>query len=199
MEKSLRFSTGYITRVAVLGAIGGLLFLIPGIPIIGFYKMDFSTLPAILGGFALGPFAGFLCVLIKSLIGMLTSTTMYVGELADLLTSGTFVIVASMYYARHRDRRGALIGMGIATVVMSIVGALANYFILIPFYIIVMNYPTAAIVSMTAKTIPFIDSIEKVVLLATTPFNLLKGILLSALTFLLYKRLSPLLHGRKVI
>ena len=197
MDKMQRFSTGYITRVAVLGAIGGVLFLIPGIPIIGFYKLDFSTLPAILGGFALGPFAGFLCVLIKVLVGMLNSSSMCVGEIADLLASSAFVVISSLYYVKHRDRRGALIGMVLATLVMTVIAAFANYYILIPFYISVMNYPTAAIISMTAKVIPAIDSLEKVVMLATTPFNLFKGICLSALTFLLYKRLSPLLHGRK--
>ncbi|MEG2859677.1 MAG: ECF transporter S component [Clostridia bacterium] len=186
---------GYITRVGVLGAIAAVLYFFPEIPVIGFYKLDFSTLPALLAGFALGPVAGLIVVLIKDVIGMTHSTSMMVGELADFLCSGAFVVVSALIYKKHRNFKGALISMGVGIVVMTIVGALANYFIMIPFYINQMNFPEEAVIGMMAAVIPAVDSVFKLVLMVTAPFNVLKGVVLCVLTLLMYKRLSHLLHG----
>ncbi|MEG2387451.1 MAG: ECF transporter S component [Clostridia bacterium] len=186
---------GYITRVGVLGAIAAVLYFFPEIPVIGFYKLDFSTLPALLAGFALGPVAGLIVVLIKDVIGMTHSTSMMVGELADFLCSGAFVVVSALIYKKHRNFKGALISMGVGIVVMTIIGALANYFIMIPFYINQMNFPEEAVIGMMAAVIPAVDSVFKLVLMVTAPFNVLKGVVLCVLTLLMYKRLSHLLHG----
>ncbi len=191
-------STKLIARVGVLGAIAALLFLIPGIPIVPpIYKLDFSTVPVLLGGFSLGYVPGLLILLIKDLVGLTNSSSMGVGELADFLASAAMMLTAVAIYRRFHSRRGALIGLIAGTAVMTAVAALVNYFILIPFYVAVMNMPAEAIVSMIGKVIPAVDSLPKLIAFATTPFNLLKGVVLSAITFLLYKRLSPLLKGEK--
>ena len=191
-------SAKLIARVGVLGAIAALLFLIPGIPIVPpIYKLDFSTVPVLLGGFSLGPVPGLLILLIKDLVGLTNSSSMGVGELADFLASAAMMLTAVAIYRRHHSRRGALIGLIAGTAVMTVVAALVNYFILIPFYVAAMNMPAEAIVSMIGKVIPAVDSLPKLIAFATTPFNLLKGVVLSVITFLLYKRLSPLLKGEK--
>lgn len=191
-------SAKLIARVGVLGAIAALLFLIPGIPIVPpIYKLDFSTVPVLLGGFSLGPVPGLLILLVKDLVGLTNSSSMGVGELADFLASAAMMLTAVAIYRRHHSRRGALIGLIAGTTVMTVVAALVNYFILIPFYVAAMNMPAEAIVSMIGKVIPAVDSLPKLIAFATTPFNLLKGVVLSVVTFLLYKRLSPLLKGEK--
>lgn len=191
-------SAKLIARVGVLGAIAALLFLIPGIPIVPpIYKLDFSTVPVLLGGFSLGPVPGLLILLVKDLVGLTNSSSMGVGELADFLASAAMMLTAVAIYRRHHSRRGALIGLIAGTAVMTVVAALVNYFILIPFYVAAMNMPAEAIVSMIGKVIPAVDSLPKLIAFATTPFNLLKGVVLSVITFLLYKRLSPLLKGEK--
>ena len=191
-------SAKLIARVGVLGAIAALLFLIPGIPIVPpIYKLDFSTVPVLLGGFSLGYVPGLLILLIKDLVGLTNSSSMGVGELADFLASAAMMLTAVAIYRRHHSRRGALIGLIAGTAVMTVVAALVNYFILIPFYVAAMNMPAEAIVSMIGKVIPAVDSLPKLIAFATTPFNLLKGVVLSVITFLLYKRLSPLLKGEK--
>lgn len=192
-----RITTGVVARVGVLGAIAAILFYIPGIPIIGFYKLEFSALPALLGGFAMGPWAALAITFIKDVTGLLHSSSAFVGELADFLCSSAFVVVASLWYGRHKTYKGALAGMAMGVLALALMGALANYFILIPFYINQMNFAEAAIIGMMAKVIPAIDSMFKVILMATVPFNLLKGVVVSVITLLLYKRLSPFLHGRK--
>lgn len=191
-------SAKLIARVGVLGAIAALLFLIPGIPIVPpIYKLDFSTVPVLLGGFSLGYVPGLLILLIKDLVGLTNSSSMGVGKLADFLASAAMMLTAVAIYRRHHSRRGALIGLIAGTAVMTVVAALVNYFILIPFYVAAMNMPAEAIVSMIGKVIPAVDSLPKLIAFATTPFNLLKGVVLSVITFLLYKRLSPLLKGEK--
>lgn len=191
-------SAKLIARVGVLGAIAALLFLIPGIPIVPpIYKLDFSTVPVLLGGFSLGYVPGLLILLIKDLVGLTNSSSMGVGELADFLASAAMMLTAVAIYRRHHSRRGALIGLIAGTAVMTAAAALINYYIVIPFYVAAMNMPAEAIVSMIGKVIPAVDSLPKLIAFATTPFNLLKGVVLSVITFLLYKRLSPLLKGEK--
>ncbi len=192
-----KVSVGVLARIGVLGAIASLLYLWPEIPVIPpIYKLDFSTLPVLLGGFAMGPVSSLFILLIKDLTGLLHSSTMGVGELADFLCSGLFVVSACLVYRRERTRAGALKGMALGVVVMVAAGALANYFIMIPFYMKVMNFSAEAIVGMIANVIPTVDSMGKLILLATAPFNLLKGVVLCLVTLLVYKRLSPLLHGK---
>ena len=80
------------------------------------------------------------------------------------------------------------------TLCMIVVSVLVNWQIMIPFYMNVFGLPMEAVIGMASKTIPFVDTEWKLLLCVTAPFNLLKGVVLSLLTFLLYKRLSPLLH-----
>lgn len=185
-----------VSRIGVLSAAAAILFLIPGIPIFPpIYKLDFSTLPALLGGFAMGPVASVVIVFIKDLVGCINSDSNFVGELADFLVSSSLVVTASVIYRRHRSLKGALIGMGAGILLMTLVGALANYYVLIPFYQNVMGFPVEAIIGLMQAIIPAIDSLWKLILLATVPFNLIKGVALCGVTALLYKRLSRLLNG----
>jgi riboflavin transporter FmnP len=189
-----------IARVGVLGALSAILYYIPGIPIIPpMYKLDFSTLPALLGGFSLGPWHGLLIVLIKDLTGLFHSSSVGVGELADFLMSGAFVLPAAFIYRQRHSRGGAVGGMALGLIAMTIVGALTNYFFLLPFYINVMGMTTESIIKSVSASVPYahIDSLPKMIAFGTAPFNALKGLVLSLVTLLIYKRLSPLLHTPK--
>ena len=194
MRKNL--SVQYLTRIAVLTALASILFLIE-IPVVAFYKLDLSNLPVLLGAFSMGPVPGLIILLLKSLIGMLHSSSMYVGELADFIMGAAFVLPAALIYRRHKTRNTALIGMAVGTVVMIVVAVLVNWKIMIPFYMTAYGMPIEAVVGMATKAVPFVDTEWKLLLCVTAPFNLLKGVVLSALTFVLYKHLSPLLHVRR--
>ena len=189
-------SVQYMTRIAILGALSAILFMIE-IPVVAFYKLDVSTLPALLGAFSMGPMAGLAILLIKDIFGMLHSSSMYVGELADFIMGAAFILPAALIYRRAKSRRNALIGMVAGTVCMIVVSVLVNWQIMIPFYMSAYGMPMEAVIGMAKKALPFVDTELKLLLFVTAPFNLLKGIVLSALTFLLYKRLSPLLHVKK--
>ncbi|MBR3504633.1 MAG: ECF transporter S component [Clostridia bacterium] len=188
--------TMMITRVGVLGAIAAVLAYIPGIPIIPpIYKLDFSNVPALLGGFSMGPMPGLCILLIKDAVSLLNTSSMGVGELADIMTGAAMMIPAALIYKRNRTLKGALTGLlwGVAATVL--VGAAANYFIMIPFYVNVMNMPLETILAMIAQVVPAVDTLPKLILLATSPFNLIKGVVLALVTCVLYKRLSPILKN----
>ena len=139
-----------MTRCGILAAMAVILYYIE-IPVVAFYKLDLSTLPAILAGFAMGPLPGVAVVVIKNLVHMLGTSTACVGELADIIMSSCFVVPASLIYRRHKDRKSAVLSMLIGTVLMTIAGVLVNYFILIPAYQTLMNLPLEVIVGMGTK------------------------------------------------
>lgn len=186
----------YLTRIAVLAAISAVLYMIE-IPIIAFYKLDLSNLPVLLGAFSMGPLPGLMILGVKSLLGLLHSSSGGVGELADFIMGAALMLPAELIYRRNKSRRSALIGMTTGTICMIIVAVLVNWKIMIPFYMTAFGMPMEKVIGMASEILPFVDTEWKLLLCVTAPFNLLKGFVLSLMTFLMYKRLSPLLHVRK--
>lgn len=193
MKKTM--SIQVIARIAVLTALASILFMIE-IPVVAFYKLDLSNLPVLLGAFAMGPVAGTIILALKSFIGMMHSTSMYIGELADFIMGAAIVLPAAWIYRRRKSRKTALLGMAVGTICMIIVAVLVNWLIMIPFYMNAYGMPMEAVIGMATAVLPFVDTEIELLMFVTAPFNLLKGIVLSALTYVLYKHLSPLLHGR---
>jgi len=184
-----------LTRCGLLSAMAVILFYIE-IPVVAFYKLDLSTLPAILAGFAMGPWQGLAVIIIKNLVHMLGTSTACVGELADILMSCAFVIPASLIYRRQKSRKGALKAMLLGSVAMVIVSVLVNYFILIPAYQVLMNLPLDVIIGMGTAINSGITNISTFVMLAVAPLNRVKGAMISVLTILLYKKVARPLFGR---
>ena len=193
VRKSL-LSVREMTTVAVLAAIAAVLFMVE-VPVVLFYKLDISNLPVLLGTFAMGPLPGTLILLIKSLLGLLHSSSQGVGELADFLMGFAMLLPAGLIYARGKTRKSAARGMAVGAVCATLAGVLSNLYIMIPFYGLVYHMPVEQIVAMGQGLIPAISGVWGFVLLITAPFNLLKWALISVLTALIYKPLSPILHG----
>ncbi len=186
-------STQTMMRVAILGAISVLLFELIEIPVVAFYKLDFSGVPVMLAGFALGPVNGLITLAIKDLIGIIFSETGGIGEAADFFMLAAMLLPAALFYKKNRTRKTALAGMAVGTLAMTIMGVVLNYFVLIPLYATLFNMTTADIVAMASKAVPAADSLLKVVLFITAPFNILKGVVVSVITYALYGYLSPIL------
>lgn len=187
-----------MTVVAMLSAISLLLMLIEtALPIFpAFLKLDLADLPALIGTFTYGPIAGIAIELIKNLVRLTYSSTGGAGDLANFLVGSALVFPAGLIYARMKTRKGALLGMLAGILSMTAMGALANYFIVIPFYTTVMGFSLESIIALCAQIIPAVDSLGKVIVFTIVPFNLLKGCLLCAITFLIYNKLSPIIKGR---
>ena len=191
---SKTFSTQNLTRMAILAAAASILFLLE-IPVVAFYKLDLSNLPVLLGAFSMGTVPGLVILALKDLIGLLHSSSAGVGELADFLMSAAMIVPASLMYHRNKTRKTALTGMVVGTVCMAVVGVLANKWIMLPFYMGAFHMDLEGIVR--AANVAVVDSEWKLLLLITGPFNLLKGAVLSVVTGLIYKPLSPILHSKK--
>jgi len=192
-----KFSVNYLAKIAILGAISWIVMLFE-FPLAfifpSFLKFDFSDIIPLIGSLAMGPVAGILIELIKNALHLLQTTTAGVGDLANFVVGAAFVGVAGLYYKNHKTRNGALISLLFGILSMIIAGALVNYFITIPLYAIVLNLNVDMIVSWSTQVIPAIHDKFTLILFAFCPFNLLKGVVLALITWLLYKKLSPLLH-----
>ena len=196
-KRETLFTTRKLTTIAVLSAISAVLFMLE-IPIVLFYKLDFSNLPVLLGAYAMGPVAGAIILLVKAALGLLHSTSMGVGELADFIMGLAMLLPASLVYRFNKTRKSAIIGLAFGTVTATIVSVFTNMYIMIPFFGAAYGMPVDAIVGMGQGIIPLVDSIWKFVLLITAPFNILKWVVISIVCALIYKPLSPILHGRSM-
>jgi riboflavin transporter FmnP len=188
-------NTKNMTKISILSVIAFILmqleFPIPIFP--SFLQIDLSDLPALVGGFALGPVVGILIVLFKNLMHLIQTSTSGVGELANFLVGIALVVPASLIYSKNKTKKNAIIGLFIGTIAMGIMGGLANYYILLPFYANVLKFPIDAIVEMGNIVNSNIVDLNSLIFYAIIPFNLLKGVMLSVITMLIYKRISSLL------
>ena len=197
LKKSSIQNVRTLTMTAVLSAIAFVLaffeFPVPLSP--SFARMDLSDLPALIGAFAYGPAAGILIELVKNALQLFTSSTGGIGELANFIMGSSFVAAAGLINKFHKTKKTAMLACLIASVVMGIVAAIVNYFILLPVFEAFM--PLDQLIASFGEFIPFIKTKLDVVLFNAFPFNLLKGIGISIVTMLLYKRLTPILKGRQ--
>lgn len=187
-------STQTMTSIALLSAISFVLsfleFPVPLSP--SFAKMDLSDFPALIGAMSLGPWAGVSVELIKNLLGLLSTSTGGVGELANFLMGGSMTFVAGTIY--YKGKGTAKFACILGSVTMAVVSALTNYWVLLPLFESFM--PLDILIESFASFIPFINTKLDVVFWNTIPFNLSKGLGISIATLLIIPKLTPVLRGR---
>lgn len=194
-----KMSVHTIAKISVLGALACILMLFElPLPIAPpFYKIDFSEVAVLIGGFAMGPWAAVCIEGLKIILNLLMngSATMGVGEFANFLIGCAFVVPAVIFYQRNKTKKNALVGLLIGTILMTIIGAIVNYFILLPAYVFFMSPAITmdTIVGMGQAIYPGIDGALGIVVLCVVPFNIIKGILVGTVVFLSYKKVAPLL------
>ena len=169
-----------------------LLFIAPE-----FYKLDFSELPVLLCGFYLGPSATVACEGVKILLKLLVkgTSTAFVGDFANFVVGCSFVLPATIWYHAHKSKHSAIIGLILGTLSMSVLGSAFNAVYLLPKFSELFGLPLDAIIAMGAKINGSIHNVTTFVMLCVAPLNLVKGISVSFLTMLLYKRVASPLFG----
>lgn len=186
-----------LVKVSILGAISAILmnikFPLPFAP--PFMTVDFADVASLIGGFAMGPMAGVLVVLVKNIIKLILfgSNTMLVGELSNFIVGGAFVWVAAMIYKREKTHKGAIKGMIFGSLVMTLLAVLSNAFLIFPLYRKMMATDISEFVKLTSGLNSLVNSYLTLMIFAIVPFNLVKSLLVSIVTQLLYKRVSPIL------
>ena len=191
--------TRRLVWISLLGAISSILMLfeivVPFVPT--FIKLDISDVPVLLGGFLLGPVSGIYIALIKVLLHFVLkgSSTLGIGELVNFIGSVMFMLPAVLYYYRNRTNRRAIQSLLLGTCIVTITLLLLNYFVMFPLYASVMHFPLEAIVAATNAVNSFVTDTFTLMVFALLPFNLLKYVLASVLTYILYERVKPIIRG----
>ena len=197
VKQSAARRAAYIGIFAAIAAVLMYLeFPLPFAP--SFYQLDFSEVPVLICSFSLGPVAGVVCELVKIILKLLIkgTSTAFVGDFANFVVGCSLVLPATVVYHRFKSKKGALAGMITGTLTLTVFGSIFNALYLIPAFSALYGAPIEALVAMGTQVNPAINSVSTLVLFATAPFNLLKGIVVSILTFLLYKRMERLFRMR---
>ena len=168
-------------------------FSVPFMP--SFIKMDLSDLPALIGAYSMGPLYGVIIALVKNLLHLLRTSTGGIGELSNFLLSALFVLPAGLIYQRNKTRRRAIIGAVIGAVSMAVFSVITNYFIVYPVYTAFM--PMETIIAMYQAILPKIKDgdLLSCLVIFNMPFTFVKAMLSVVITLLIYKPLSPIIHG----
>lgn len=193
------FTAKKIAKIAIMAALSYILYLI-NIPLSfafpSFLELNLSDIPALIGGFSMGPLAGGIIVFIKILLKLPLSHTVCVGELSDLLNGLAFVLISSFFYKYHRTKKGAVISLLLGSLGSIVMATVCNLTIMIPLYLKVMGFTLEQITSLCPPS--FNVTAENFYTYytfgAVIPFNLLRCLVASAITFLLYKSLTKLIN-----
>ena len=193
------FTTRKIAVIGMFSAIAAILMLfefpLPFAP--GFYELDLSELPILVGAFAFGPAAGVMMEFIKILLKLLikSTSTAFVGDLANFVIGCSLIIPASAVYAFRKTKSNAILGCVVGTLCMTVFGTAFNAVYLLPAFSKLYGMPLDVILNMGAEVNPLVTkgSIVSFVVCCVAPMNILKGTIVSVITMLIYKPLSPIL------
>lgn len=177
-----------IVGTAIFSAISVLLyitkvppFVFPIFPNFSFLEVNFSEVPALIAGFAYGPLSGFMVLVIRFIVKAPMTSTMFIGEIADIIYSSSLVVTAALIYKYNRTFKGTLLALGVAFVAQVFVSGLANYTVIYTLYDNVFF----------GGHIPFTKNAFIAVVI---PFNIIKNSIVIAITLLVYKRLMRLIN-----
>ncbi|WP_113590029.1 ECF transporter S component [Staphylococcus aureus] len=169
-----------LITISMLSAIAFVLtfikFPIPFLP--PYLTLDFSDVPSLLATFTFGPVAGIVVALVKNLLNYLFSMGDPVGPFANFLAGASFLLTAYAIYKNKRSTKSLITGLIIATIVMTIVLSILNYFVLLPLYGMIFNLADIA------------NNLKVIIVSGIIPFNIIKGIVISIVFILLYRRLA---------
>lgn len=170
-----------------------LLFLAPE-----FYKLDLSELPVMLCGFYLGPTATVVCEALKIILKLLLkgTSTAFVGDFANFAVGCSLVLPATVVYHLRKTKGFAILGLAVGTVVLTVFGSAFNAIYLLPKFAQLYGISLESILALGTQINSSISSVSTFVLLAVAPLNLIKGVGISLLTVLLYKRVARPLFGK---
>ena len=189
-------STKTIAKVGILSAIAYvLMFISVPLPIFpSFLKIDLSDIPAIFGGMSLGPIAGIAIVIIKNFLqGITASTTGGVGEFANVIIGGSYVLIICLFYRKWKNIKSVVAGGLVGIVAMTIVGCIMNYYIMMPLYATVYGMPLDAIIQMGTVINSKVTDLYTFVIWMIAPFNIIKATLMTVVTLPLFKKMEKIL------
>lgn len=196
-------STRKITMIGLFSALAVILHIFDfPIPFLapGFYKLDFSEIPALVGTFAFGPVAGVMIELCKILLKLVIkgTSTAFVGDLANFVIGCSLILPASIIYMFKKTRKRAFLSCIAGSVIMTVFGTAFNGIYLLPAFSALFGMPMEAIIAAGAEINGNIHNVTSFVCFAVAPINIIKSVAASGVTLLIYKPLSPILKNAHV-
>ena len=193
------FTTRKVVVIGMFSAVSAVLMLfeipLPFAP--GFYKLDFSELPILIGTFAYGPAAGVMMEFVKILLKLVMkgTSTAFVGELANFAVGCSFILPASLIYLIKKNKKSAIIACVAGTLILTVFGTAFNAVYLLPAFAAMFHMPMEELLAMGSAINPLVTegSIVSFVVACVAPLNLIKGTSVSLVTLLVYKPLSPII------
>lgn len=167
-----RMTVKTVTSLAMLTALTYLAMLLSNMlpKVQNFLQMEIKGTVVAIGGFLFGPLSAAVISIIVAFIEMFTvSETGPIGCIMNCLAACAFACPAAFVYQKMRTKKGAVIGLTVGVVTLTVVMLLWNYF-LVPIY---QGIPRETVAAMLPTVF--------------LPFNLVKGGLNMALTLILYK------------
>lgn len=171
MKKNRLFQS---VLVALFGAIGFVLMffefsLIPGYE---FLKFDFGDVPALLAGVFFGPVSSVVVELIKNFIHLLRTSTLGYGEIMNFTVGCAFVVPFSLIFRNVKTQRydKKIVFSSIISIISIVtIGILGNAVITPLYYKHVLKWP--------------IERLWETILYGVIPFNVIKGLILSIVSY----------------
>lgn len=196
-------STRKITMIGLFSALAVILHIFDfPIPFLapGFYRLDFSEIPALVGTFAFGPVAGVMIEFCKILLKLVLkgTSTAFVGDLANFVIGCSLILPASIFYMFKKTKKRAVVACVIGSVIMTVFGTAFNGVYLLPAFSKLFGMPMEAIIAAGAEINGNINSIPSFVCFAVAPINIIKSVAASGVTLLIYKPLSPILKNAHI-
>ena len=190
--------------IAIFGALSIILYYFAKFNILSLFPswldFQFSDVPALLVSFMYGPVSGVLVIIVRFFCKLPGTSTVGVGELADLLIGVTLCLVAGLIYKKHRSFKGALCALLIGMLSATFVATLSNYLILIPAYKNIAGFSQSsltkamdAIISGGNGKVTDDNFMAYYLFVSVVPFNLLRYSMVFAITVILYKRLQQII------
>ncbi len=185
-----------LVLMGLFGALSGVLMLFEfPLPFLAppFYGLDLSEVPVLVGTFSMGPLAGVIIEFVKILVKLILkpTSTAFVGEFANFCIGCALILPAGWVYQRKKTRKNALWGLVLGTAAMSVAGTVLNALVMLPFYGNFM--PLESILQAGAAIHPAVGNVWTFAVFCVAPFNLVKGIVVSGITLLIYKRVKSVL------
>ena len=199
------FQTRKIAMIGMFSAVAAILMLfefpLPFAPF--FYKLDFSELPILVGTFAFGPAAGVMMEFVKILLKLFIkgTSTAFVGDLANFAVGCSLILPASVIYAFRKNKKSAIVACIVGTLTMTVFGTAFNAIYLLPAFAELYGMPLDTILAMGSEVNPLMTegSIVSFVVVCVAPLNLIKGSIVSLVTLLIYKPLSPIIKAARKV
>ena len=188
-----------VTKIAVVSMLSAvaivLQYLEVSVPLVpSFLKLDFSDIPELIGSFVIGPGYGVLICLIKNIVHLPFTGSVGVGEFSNFLLGAVFVFVAGIIYKYKRTKGGAMIACFAGAATMAAISIVSNYFVVYPVYAqLWAGGDMNVIINMYKAILPYSDSLIKSLVIFNLPFTFVKGIIVAAITMVVYKPMSGMI------